>query len=278
VSADARLRPHGADRRELPPARRRPPRAGWLEPARIPRHRHARGSRGRRLRGRGDARNGPRRGCDRTGDRGRLAPARREGLRARRRRVPLRLHGRCAADGPGGRARAARRRRYWRAPAARAPRCRRADRSPGLAQPAQPGQRDRARARPARRARRDSQLPRRRAVLPVGACARLVRLALVHRRTTVRDDGEGGRRGAPRGPPRDSAGGAPDAGRRPGARCAGQQRRRLSARRAGGCSDRDRGPSRRLVQRRLRQRRSPPPGTARATHSASRRAPPRSTA
>ena len=101
----------------------------------------------------------------------------------------------------GRRARAARRRRHRRAPAAR-PRSRwpAASRcwtgatahSPIAEIGLELG------LRGARR--RDSQLPRRRAVLPVGARARLVRLALVRRRAAVRDDGQGGRRRAPRDP------------------------------------------------------------------------------
>ena len=62
------------------------------------------------------------------------------------------------------------------------------------------------------------QLSRRRAVLPVGGCARIVRLALVRRRAAVRDHVQGGRRGAPRAHRAATRRSAAHARRRPGAR------------------------------------------------------------
>ena len=112
---------------------------------------------------------GPRRGRDRAGSGGRLAPARRAASRspaapstgaprwaARRRPARGGVLAPLVDVGTGERRRLDRLEVAgrialldWRTPTARS--------------------RDRSRARPARRARRDSQLPRRRAVLPVGS-------------------------------------------------------------------------------------------------------------
>ena len=197
---------------------------------------------------------GPRRGRDRAGAGRRLAPARCARRGRGRRRVPVRVDGRRAADGARG---------------VLAPLVdvgtgerRRLDRLDVAGRIAlldwrsarSPSHRDRARARPARRARHDPQLPRGRAVLPVGASARLVRLALVRGRAAVRDDVQGGRRGAPRGTGRgrsrcastlDADLGSAAPGYNVVGYLPGERRRR---------ADRGRRPSRRLVQRRLRQR------------------------
>ena len=61
---------------------------------------------------------------------------------------------------------------------------------------AQLAERDRTRARPARRRRHPPQLSRGRALLPVAARARVIRLALARGRTAFRDDVQGGRRRA----------------------------------------------------------------------------------
>ena len=82
-------------------------------------------------------------------------------------------------------------------------------------QRASPIARDRPRARAARSAGHHPQLPRGRPVLPVAERALgSFALALVRRRAAVRDDVQGGRRGAARGPSGAPAGGAPHARRR----------------------------------------------------------------
>ena len=175
----ARLRPPRADRPEVSPSRRRSPRIDRLEPARFPRHGHARGPRGRRLRRRGDARDGARRGRARAGAGRRLAPPLGRASPSPAAPATMRRDGRGPADAGRGRARAARRRRQRRAAAPRPPRRRRAHRVARLARPHQP-----------RRARsawssvcaepRASILncPEGGPVLPVAARARLVRVAL----------------------------------------------------------------------------------------------------
>ena len=193
-----RRRARPAAGRGVPARGRRPALLDRVEPARVPRHRHAAGPRGGRVRRRGAARRRTRRRRGRGGRRRRLAlRGRAAGARRRsgdRGRLPGRRARHAARRRPGSRG------RRGRGPAPRAGPARRPRRARAgrLAQGSRRPERHRPRAGPARRGRDDRGARGGRPVLPGRRRAGRVRRPLARRGAADDDHPDARRRRAAR--------------------------------------------------------------------------------